>query len=67
MGTNAVPPNEEVQFRDEAVQFAVGMVPHGTGMVRISYGVGDCVTASRDVAVSDVVALLSGALLLDTL
>ena len=35
--------------------------------MRVTYGIGDCVSASRDVALSDVAALLSGRLQLDTL
>ena len=69
-----VPADEEEGFRNEAVQFAAGMVPIGGGQseappshLRVTYGIGDCISASRDVAMSDVAALLSGRLELDTL
>jgi hypothetical protein len=55
-------------FDDETVQFAVGMVRSGdSSSVHITYGIGDCVSAARDVVLSDVSALLSGRLQLDVL
>ena len=62
-----MPADEAAEVEREAVQFAVGMVRHGPGMVRVTYGIGDCVSATRDVAISDVTALLSGRLQLDVL
>ena len=35
--------------------------------VRVTYGIGDCVSATRDIALSDVADLLGGQLLLDQL
>ena len=52
---------------NEAVQFGVGLVRRGQEHVRVTYGIGDCVSAMRDVAIRDVEALLSGRLQLDTL
>ena len=67
LGPTGVPADEAAEVEREAVQFAVGMVRHGPGMVRVTYGIGDCVSATRDVAISDVTALLSGRLQLDVL
>ena len=51
----------------EAVQFAAGMVLLQPASVRVTYGIGDCVSATRDIALSDVADLLGGQLLLDQL
>ena len=49
------------------VQFAVGLVAINTSMLGVSYGVGDCLSASRHVATADVAAMLAGDLELDVL
>jgi hypothetical protein len=54
-------------FLEESVQFAAGMVPLDANTVRVSYGIGDCISATRDVAVADLLALLGGQLELDIL
>jgi hypothetical protein len=54
-------------FREESVQFAAGMVPLDAHTMRVTYGIGDCISATRDLAVADLLALLSGQLELDIL
>ena len=50
------------------MQFAAGMVALDDGKrLRVTYGIGDCISATRDLAIVDVAALLSGRLELDVL
>ena len=49
------------------MQFAVGLVPLNQTVLGVSYGVADCLAASRHVAVADVAAMLAGDLELDVL
>ena len=51
----------------DLVQFAACMVLLQPASVRVTYGIGDCVSATRDIALSDVADLLGGQLLLDQL
>ena len=67
LGPTGVPAKEEAAFDGEAVQFAAGMVLLQPASVRVTYGIGDCVSATRDIALSDVADLLGGQLLLDQL
>lgn len=70
LGRGGVPADEQDQFASEAVQFAVGMVllpGRNASMLRVTYGIGDCLSATRDLALSDVAELLAGRMQLDTL
>ena len=54
-------------YETEAVQFAAGLVQADGTSLLVSYGLGDCVGALRQIRVDDVAALLAGRLALDVL